>query len=71
MGTSDYIKSGETTNHLRVECVGPTLTLYVNGQKLDSQQDSEYTSGDVGLIAGTYENAGTDIWFDNFTVTKP
>jgi hypothetical protein len=71
MGSSESIQSGNTSNHIRAECVGSTLTLYVNGQKLDSQQDAEFASGDVGLIASTYEEIGTDVLFDNFTVTKP
>lgn len=71
MGTSSKIKSGSETNHIRADCVGDTLTLYVNGQELDSQQDSDFATGDVGLIAGTYTEAGTDIWFDNFTVLEP
>jgi hypothetical protein len=38
---------------------------------VDSVPDTSFTSGDVGLIAGTYEEAGTDVLFDNFVVTKP
>ncbi|MFZ6030716.1 MAG: hypothetical protein ACOYYS_23670 [Chloroflexota bacterium] len=71
MGTSSKINAGSETNHLRADCVGSTLTLYANGQKLDSQEDSDFATGDVGLIAGTYTEAGTDIWFDNFTVLVP
>lgn len=68
---SDLIKQGLTTNTIRFDCVGEVLTLYVNGQQLDQQSDSEYTSGNVGLIAGTYKTSGTDILFDNFTVYSP
>ena len=34
-------------------------------------QDETFTTGDVGLIAGTFDAAGTDIRFDNFVVSKP
>lgn len=68
-GTTDAIISGK--NHIRADCVGDTLTLYVNGQQLDTRQDAEYTSGDVGLIAGSYTESGTDILFDDFMVLKP
>jgi hypothetical protein len=68
---SDAIQLGSAPNHLRADCVGDTLTLYVNGEKLAQVQDDEFASGDVGLIAGTYSQPGTDIRFDNFVVYKP
>jgi hypothetical protein len=68
---SDKIHRGSATNHLRADCSGSTLALYVNGAKLAEGQDSEYTSGDVGLVAGTYDTPGTDIRFDNFSVLRP
>ncbi len=68
---SDVINQGFATNHMRFDCVGTSLTLYINGQVLDQQTDGEYTSGNVGLIAGTYDTPGTDILFDNFGVYAP
>ncbi len=68
---SDVIASGQAVNHLRADCIGATLALYVNGQKLAEAQDQEFTSGDVGVIAGAYDTHGVDILFDNFVVTKP
>jgi hypothetical protein len=68
---SDQIYSGNTTNHLRLECVGETLNFYVNGKLLDQQIDADYSEGDVGLIAGSYDTPGTDILFDNFSVSTP
>ena len=68
---SDKILVGAATNHIRFDCVGTTLTLYVNGIQLDQQTDQTYTDGNVGLIAGTYTEAGTDILFDNLFVYKP
>ena len=67
----DNINTGNATNNLRVDCVGSQLTLYVNGTQLTSVEDSSFTSGDVGLLAGTFTEAGTDIHFDNFVVRKP
>jgi len=67
---SDTVKIGEL-NHIRADCVGSKLTLYVNGQEAASATDTTFTGGDVGLIAGTYDTPGTDIKFDNFVVTKP
>ncbi len=68
---SKAIRLGTALNRLRADCVGDRLTLYVNGEKLAEVQDAEYSSGDVGLIAGTYQSAGTDIRFDNFIVYQP
>lgn len=68
---SSAVNKGAASNKIRAECIGSTLTLYVNGTQVDSVTDASFTSGDVGLIAGTYEDPGTDISFDNFVVTKP
>lgn len=62
---------GNVTNKLRADCIGDTLTLYVNGEEVLSIQDSTFTDGDVGLFAGTFDIAGTEILFDNFIVSSP
>lgn len=71
MQSSDAIRTGTATNHLRADCTSNTLTLFINDQLVEQVQDGELVSGDVGLIAGTYEIPGTDILFDNFTVRSP
>jgi len=65
------IKTGNMTNNLRVDCIGSTLTLYANGTQLTTVDDTSFTSGDVGLLAGTFDTPGTDIHFDNFVVRAP
>jgi len=71
MVPSEAIKQGNTSNKLRADCVGSTLTLYVNGEDVATATDTDYTSGDVGLMTGTFEVASTEINFDNFVVSKP
>jgi hypothetical protein len=71
MLSTDAVSQGDTTNHLRADCVGDSLSLYANGQLLHSVTDSTFTSGDVGLIAGTFDEPGADIAFDNFVVLQP
>lgn len=71
MQTSDKIRRGEQINHIRADCVGSTLTLYVNGEEIRTVNDSDFSSGKVGLIAGAFDTPGTDIQFDNFSVLKP
>jgi hypothetical protein len=68
---SGEISQGSATNHIRFECVGSALTLYINGIQIDQKTDIDFTTGNVGLIAGTFDTAGTDIIFDNFFVYKP
>jgi len=71
MQSSEAILQGVATNHLRADCVGTSLTLYANGTQLARVIDTDFGSGNVGLIAGTFETPGADISFDNFTVMKP
>lgn len=71
MEYSEAINPGNATNRLRAECVGQTLALYVNDQQVFQTTDAQFSSGDVGLIAGTFDVAGTDIHFDNFVVSQP
>jgi len=70
MTKSDTIKKA-SVNHIRADCIGDQLTLYVNGTEVANVTDNEYTGGDIGLIAGTFTAPGVDIHFDNFIVTKP
>ena len=65
------INEGAATNHIRVDCIGDTLTLYANGVQVATATDSSFTGGDVGLVAAAYDTAGTDILFKNFYVYKP
>jgi hypothetical protein len=73
-GSMEYnqsIHQGQLLNHLRAGCIGPILILLVNDEKLLVRQDGDFSSGDIGLIAGSYEKPGVDIFFDNFAVYKP
>jgi hypothetical protein len=47
------------------------LTFYVNGFQIAQTQDAALSSGDIGLIAGTFGEPGVDILFDNFVVLQP
>jgi hypothetical protein len=56
---------------LRITCRGEELALWVNGELIAERQDSAIRRGDVGLLAGTFDEPGTDILFDFFTVSVP
>lgn len=68
---SAAVRQGEAGNVIRADCLGYHLRLFVNGVLVAEAQAAEWTSGDVGLLAGTYETAGVQILFDNFSVVQP
>lgn len=70
-GKSDAIKSGADSYRIGADCGSGTLTLYVDGQRIDSVSDTTYTSGKVALFAWSgKELKGTNISFDDFVMTK-
>jgi len=71
MQPADGINTGSATNHLQFVCNNGELTLFANGwQVAYVANDSSFTSGDVGLQVGTFEEGGVDMLFDNFVVTS-
>jgi hypothetical protein len=68
---STAVLQGNATNQMRAECIGYDLRLYVNDTLVAQAVAAEWQRGDVGLIAGTYDAPGTDIFFDNFSVVNP
>jgi hypothetical protein len=68
---SEDIRKGGETNAIQADCVGNTLSLSINGKQIDTQKDAEYTAGDVGLLAGTFAEAGVEVEFDDFIVKMP
>lgn len=71
MQQSESIYKGLAINHLRADCVGGNLVFYINRILVAQAQDAEFFEGDVGLLAGTFEEPGVDIIFDNFLVLQP
>jgi len=71
MQPSNTVRRGYTMNHIRAECIGDRLTLYVNGEKLSEVHDADYLSGDVGIMAGSLETPGVYVHFDNFLAKSP
>jgi len=69
--TVNNINKGTASNHIRADCIGSTLTLYVNGNQVATATDSSLTGGDTGLFAQTYDTGGVDILFHDFNVYAP
>lgn len=65
------VNTGNSTNMLRAECVGSRLSLYVNGSLAVETNDPDISSGDAGLMAGTFDQSTAEVLFDNFVVRKP
>jgi hypothetical protein len=70
MQTSDAIQIG-TMNHLRADCIGDKLRFYINFTEVASAIDTDFPSGDVGVLAGSFAEPGVDVLFDNFVVLQP
>ena len=68
---SDAINTGVASNQIRVRCVGNQLSLFVNGQLLDTVEDSTFTSGDIGIAASSLDDGQVVIEFDNVQVVAP
>ena len=58
-------------NIIEADCVGERLTLRINGVEVAHAKDPDPAPGDVGLLAGAYEEAGVDIRFDRFSALQP
>jgi len=43
----------------------------VNGELIAEASDSTFSNGDIGLIVGSFDEPGVDIWFDNLSVKNP
>jgi hypothetical protein len=71
MQPNNAILPGNQINRIRADCVGNVLMLYVNDTYITSAKDDDFTSGDVGILAGTFDQPGADVYFDNFVVQKP
>ena len=65
------ILGGSAVNTIHLECIGRSLALAVNGAPVDAREDKSFENGDVGLIAGSFEEAGVVIAFDDFMVSLP
>ncbi len=56
---------------LNASCEGAQLSLGINGDLLATTTDTDLASGRVGLFAGTLDNGGLVVSFDNFEVLGP
>ncbi len=69
--TSDLVPFDGSAVNIQAACIGNTLALGVNGNILAEAQDDTFSSGDIGLIAGTWDTGGVEIRFDDVIVYAP
>jgi hypothetical protein len=55
----------EASNHLQVVCDGDRFSFYVNDNHLVDVTDGTFRSGAIGLAAGTFDEPGVVVHFDN------
>jgi hypothetical protein len=68
---SDLIPIDSSGFTVNAACDGAQLSVGIDGELLATATDSDFSSGSVGLIAGTWENGGLVVSFDNFEVIVP
>ncbi len=69
--SSDVIPTDGSPVQIEASCVGNTLTLAVNGAVVATVEDATFASGDIGLVAGTWNTGGVEIAFDDVVVYAP
>jgi hypothetical protein len=68
---SDLIKPNAASYRIGADCGNGTLTLYVDGQEVDSVSDSTYTGGGVAVFGWSGKKiTKVDVSFDDFLMTK-
>jgi hypothetical protein len=69
--TSDLIANNASSYRVGLDCGNGTLSLYVDGQLIDSVSDDSYTSGTSGLVAWSgFDVSSADVSFDDFLITS-
>lgn len=71
MARNEAIYADGQVNRLRADCIADLLIFYVNDALVGSAQDGDFSRGDIGILAGSFEEPGVEVLFDNFIVYKP
>lgn len=72
-GGSNAIKQGKEVNAYGFSCNDKTLTLWINGAKVNEYKDNKYNfkEGNVGFAVSSYEALPVVAEFDKFTIDQP
>ncbi len=64
--STDAIETGAGgENRLGLLAAGNEMALYVNNEELTRVQDNSFAAGQIALLAGTNDQAGVEVAFDN------
>ena len=58
-------------NRLKVMANGSRLTFFINGIEVAEVEDGDFAVGKLALSAGTFNQAGLEVAFDNLTISNP
>ncbi|MBN2499384.1 MAG: hypothetical protein JXB38_01375 [Anaerolineales bacterium] len=62
----------ERGDHIEVICENANLWIFVNNRLIEVVEDTAVESGELGLIAGNFDDEEGALWyFDNFEVYVP
>lgn len=67
---STTIKNKGETNVLRVETVDNTITLYINGTKLETTTDNTFNKGQLAIAVNTFDQGNAKVRFDDLIVEE-
>lgn len=67
---SDLVPTDSSPFILNAACDGAQLSVGINAELLATVTDSDFSSGGVGLIVGTWANGGLVVSFDNYQVIE-
>ena len=72
-GGSTAIRMGKDTNDYTVMCVGNTISLYINGTKVNSVTAKNYalTKGQVGIGVSSFNVWPITVEWDSVTIGQP
>lgn len=67
----EVINSDDDSNLVRGDCIGDSLTLYVNGERLLDVEDSSLEEGEAGVAVKAHMEDGVEVIFDSFALRVP
>jgi hypothetical protein len=68
---SSLIRQNASSYRIGMDCGNGVITLYVDGQQIDSATDDTFSDGTAGLITWSGEDVSSaDVSFDDFIITS-
>jgi hypothetical protein len=70
---AEHINTDGTVNHVKIICIGPQLSFYINDSKLVDIEDNSFLNGFIALSAmsGIELENTVDVVFDNLKIYSP